>query len=109
MLMATCQENSAQTITKPTVTCQPAKPAASPKNSTKLEPFTPQRALGLFKSYADEDAPDVIGPEGFERLCADAGMPMEGARPLIFAWQMQAVEMAKISKQEWVQGMATLK
>ncbi len=49
-----------------------------------------------------------MGPEGFERLCADAGMPMEGARPLIFAWQMQAAEMAKISKQEWVQGMATL-
>jgi DCN1-like protein 4/5 len=63
----------------------------------------------LFKAYADEDAPDVIGLEGFERLCKDVEMPLDGARPLIFSWQIQAQEMGKISKEEWVQGMATLK
>lgn len=91
------------------VICKPAKPAATPTRNTKLELYTPQRALELFKTYADEDGQDVIGPEGFERLCSDAEMPMEGARPLIFAWQMQATEMGKVSKQEWTRGMATLK
>jgi len=84
----------------------PEAPAAT---SGKLEVYTVQRALDLFNSYVDGDVADVIGPAGFERLCTDASMPMDGARPLIFAWQLQVKEMAKISKQEWVQGMATLK
>lgn len=63
----------------------------------------------MFKKYADEDAPDVIGLEGFERLCKDTEMAMDGTRPLIFSWQIQAKEMGKISENEWVQGMATLK
>jgi len=87
----------------------PAKRTASSIKSANLEVYTAQRALDLFNSYVDEDVPDVIGPEGFEKLCTDASMPMEGARPLIFAWQLQVEEMGKISKQEWVQGMATLR
>jgi DCN1-like protein 4/5 len=63
----------------------------------------------LFATYADEDAPDSIGIEGFERLCKDAEMSLEGARPLIFSWQLQAKEMGRITKDEWLQGMATLK
>lgn len=76
---------------------------------TKSEPYTPQRALDLFKLYVDEEAQDSIGLEGFERLCKDADMPMEGTRPLIFCWQMQAKEMGRITKDEWLQGMAVLK
>ncbi|TFK72145.1 DUF298-domain-containing protein [Pluteus cervinus] len=70
----------------------------------KPEPYTPQRALYLFKNYADSDNPNVIGPEGFERLCAEAEIPMEGAMPLLLAWQMNASEMAKLTKEEWVKG-----
>ncbi|KIM49504.1 hypothetical protein M413DRAFT_109773 [Hebeloma cylindrosporum] len=36
-------------------------------------------------------------------------MPLEGARPIIFAWQFGAKEMAKISKEEWAHGTSTLK
>jgi len=79
------------------------------KKAAKVEPYTPQRALDLFATYVDEDDPSVIGPEGFERLCSDADLSMEGPLPLIFAWQMGAKEMAKVTKEEWVQGMATLK
>jgi len=79
------------------------------KKPAKVEPYTPQRALELFATYADEDDTSVIGPEGFEKLCNDAEMPMEGTRPLIFAWQMNAKEMGKVSKDEWVKGMAALK
>ncbi|KAJ3564119.1 hypothetical protein NP233_g8502 [Leucocoprinus birnbaumii] len=72
-------------------------------------PYTPQRALALFESYADPDEPNVIGPEGFEKLCSESALSMEGSVPLILAWQMNAKEMAKISKEEWVNGTRDLR
>jgi hypothetical protein len=79
------------------------------KPSLRNEPYSSHRAQELFKTYADSDDPNVIGPEGFEQLCNDADMPLEGARPIIFAWQFGAKEMAKISKEEWIHGTSTLK
>ena len=84
---------------------QPAQPPAE----LKVQPYTAQRALALFQNYTDSDDPSVIGPEGFEGLCMDSGIPLEGALPLILAWQVDAKEMAKISKEEWTKGMDTLK
>ncbi|KAH9484085.1 DCN1-like protein 4 [Psilocybe cubensis] len=86
-----------------------AKPPPVPKKPTKAEVYSPQRALELFDDYADSDNADVIGPEGFERICTDADMPLDGPRPIIFAWQMGAKDMAKISKDEWIKGTGTLK
>ncbi|KAF9533520.1 Cullin binding-domain-containing protein, partial [Crepidotus variabilis] len=82
---------------------------APAKKAGKVEPYTAQRALDLFNTYADPDASDTIGPDGFQQLCEDAGMPMEGARPLIFAWQTDSPEMGKITKDEWVKTMSTFK
>jgi len=93
-----------QPIVEPT----PAPPAP-PKKTMKHDPYTPQRALTLFAIYADSDDVNVIGPEGFEKLCADADMPLDGPRPIIFAWQTGAKDMAKITKDEWVSGTSTLK
>ncbi|KAH0830318.1 Cullin binding-domain-containing protein [Lanmaoa asiatica] len=76
--------------------------------SPKIE-YTPQRAQALFKSFADDDNPDVIGPGGVERLCTEAGIPLEGAQPLILAWQFKAREMAKLSRSEWLQGTEALR
>ncbi|KJA20282.1 hypothetical protein HYPSUDRAFT_826997 [Hypholoma sublateritium FD-334 SS-4] len=73
----------------------------STKKPAKNEPYSVQRAQALFSTYADSDDASVIGPEGFEKLCADAGIPMDGSCPLILAWLMQAKEMGKISKEEW--------
>ncbi|KAL9714725.1 hypothetical protein Ac2012v2_001383 [Leucoagaricus gongylophorus] len=78
------------------------------KTLTDDSPYTPQRALALFEVYAETDEPNIIGPEGFEKLCGDASLSMEGPVPLILAWQMNAKEMAKISKEEWVSGMKDL-
>lgn len=64
--------------------------------------------MTLFEAYAEPDEPNIIGPEGFEKLCCDASLSMEGPVPLILAWQMDAKEMAKISKEEWVSGMKDL-
>jgi DCN1-like protein 4/5 len=73
------------------------------------EPYTPQRSLSLFKRYADSDNPNVIGPEGYTKLCTDADLPLEGALPLILAWQLGSKEMAKITKDEWTSGTDSLK
>ena len=76
--------------------------------SVKHEPYTPARAKALFNAYEDADEKDVIGAEGFMRLCEDAGIEMEGAHPLILAWHLQCKEMAKISREEWMKGLESL-
>jgi len=73
------------------------------------EPYTPKRSTALFAKYTDSDDPKVIGPEGYEKLCSDANIPLEGALPLILAWQLGAKEMGKITTEEWNQGTETLK
>ncbi|KAL0947512.1 hypothetical protein HGRIS_013611 [Hohenbuehelia grisea] len=73
-----------------------------------FEPYSAARAQSLFTQYADSDDPEVIGPEGFTQLCSDADVPLEGALPLIMAWQLDCKEMAKISKAEWTAGTASL-
>ena len=40
-------------------------------------------AEGVFHKYADEDDPNVMSPEGLERLCQSAKIPMEGALPIV--------------------------
>jgi DCN1-like protein 4/5 len=75
---------------------------------TRVE-YTQQRAQALFKSFADNDNPDVIGPEGVEKLCTEAGIPLDGAQSLILAWQFKAQEMAKLSRSEWLQGTEALR
>jgi len=68
-----------------------------------------KRPEALFTEYADPEQEDVIGAEGMERLCADANIPMEGARPLLLAWQLNAKEMGAFSKDEWSKGLDELK
>ncbi|KAF9072867.1 Cullin binding-domain-containing protein, partial [Rhodocollybia butyracea] len=73
------------------------------------EPYTSARALALFEKYVDADDSTAIGPVGLENLCADANIPMEGAMPLILAWQLGAKEMGRFTKDEWVEGTSNLK
>ncbi|THH21066.1 hypothetical protein EW146_g397 [Bondarzewia mesenterica] len=82
--------------------------SGSAPSPAKTERYTTAHAKSLFDSYADPDDPSVIGPEGFERLCNDAQISLEGAMPMILAWQLDSKEMAKISEAEWVKGMDTL-
>ena len=78
-------------------------------SNTKTEPYTPARAAALFATYADSDDPDVIGPDGFQQLCEDAQISMDGALPMILSWQLTSKEMMKISKAEWTAGTSALK
>lgn len=70
--------------------------------------YTLQRAQSLFNSYVDEDDRNVIGPEGLERLCTEADIPLDGAQPLILAWQLKSSEMGKFTREEWSHGMGVL-
>lgn len=72
------------------------------------QPYTPQRAQALFNSFSDEDDRNVIGPEGLERLCTEADIPLDGAQPLILAWQLKSSEMGKFTRTEWLHGMGIL-
>lgn len=76
------------------------------------KPYSPALALSLFNTYTDPDtvntAEVAIGPEGFEKLCNDAQIPLDGALPLVMAWMLESKEMAKIGKDEWVKGTAML-
>lgn len=63
----------------------------------------------LFTEYADPEQENVIGAEGLERLCTDGNIPMEGARPLLLAWQLSAKEMGTFTKDEWSKGLDELK
>lgn len=76
------------------------------------QPYTSTLALSLFNNYADADttasSEPAIGTEGFEKLCNDAQIPFDGALPLVMAWMLDAKEMGKIEKDEWVKGTAAL-
>ncbi|OCH85216.1 DUF298-domain-containing protein [Obba rivulosa] len=87
---------------------EPATPKAAHAHAPDAGASSAARTPALFDAYADPDDPAVIGPEGFERLCGDAGVSLEGALPLILAWQLNAKEMAKISRDEWDAGLSDL-
>ena len=78
-------------------------------SSRKAETYSPQCALELFNGYTKKDDKTVIETEGFEQLCSDANIAMDGALPLILAWQMDSKEMGKITKDEWVKGTSSLR
>lgn len=71
--------------------------------------YSEQRAEALFSQFTDEDSPGVIGAEGFERLCNQAQVPLDGALPLLLSWQLDSQEMGKISKEEWMKAAAVLR
>lgn len=73
------------------------------------EEYSPTRSHDLFKNFADADAPNVIGPEGVEKLCTAAGIPLDGAQPLVLAWQFGCREVGKITCDEWVHGTDALR
>jgi hypothetical protein len=89
--------------TKPTKAAKPAK-----STSKSSSPYSSAASTALFDTYADTDEPDSIGPEGLERLCGDAGVSLEGALPLVLAWQLGASEMGTFKRGEWMSGMEAL-
>ncbi|KAG6868281.1 hypothetical protein C0993_005566 [Termitomyces sp. T159_Od127] len=87
----------------------PAKVQSSWLRPTSNEPYSAEHAQALFKNYEDTEEHNTIGADGFVRLCNDAEIAMEGALPLILAWQFGTKEMMKITEEEWRKGTGCLK
>lgn len=80
-----------------------------PKKSKKsASGSTFNSAERLFDLYAEASDPQTMTAEGFERLCGDADIPMDGARPLLLAWQLNAKELGSFSRDEWTKGLEDL-
>ena len=109
-----CVSFSSDISDSETATSKTTRSTAAPKAKPAMDysqpqPYTPAGASALFAQYVDEDDADVIGPEGLEKLCSDASISLEGALPLILAWQLGASEMAKVKKSEWEKGTDVLR
>lgn len=84
------------------------KPILKTHNASVTK-YDPKRALDIFASYADDDNPGLVGPEGFEKLCNDAQISMDGVLPFVLSWQVDADEMGKLTREGWIKGTDTLK
>jgi len=94
-------------VSKVTPNQKPA-PKPVPAPAPAPEPYSTARVRALFESYRDTEQPTIIGPEGFQQLCTDAEIPLDGALPLVLAWQLDAKEMANFTEQEWMAGFKAL-
>lgn len=84
-----------------------SKPVAKPV-PLSAQAYSVARVRALFETYRDSDDPNVIGPGGFQQLCTDADISLEGVLPLVLAWQLDAKEMAKFTEKEWLEGFRAL-
>ncbi|KAI2807226.1 hypothetical protein RDWZM_006108 [Blomia tropicalis] len=71
--------------------------------------FTPKQCRTFFKKYASKTDPDVITPEGIERLCSDLKVKPEDVVLLVLSWKLDAKEMGIYTIDEWMKGMTNLK
>ncbi|KAJ2891546.1 DCN1-like protein 5 [Coemansia aciculifera] len=57
-----------------------------------------------FTEYQDFDRDDgkqLIGPEGFQRLCGALKYDIEGIEPLVLSWKLDAVELGTVEWESW--------
>ncbi|KAL1918731.1 uncharacterized protein VTP21DRAFT_2753 [Calcarisporiella thermophila] len=71
--------------------------------------FSDRACIDSFDRYKDSEDPDIIGPEGIERLVSDLGLSLDSPIVLVFAWKLNAATMGQFTKMEWLNGMRGLK
>ncbi|KAK9883176.1 hypothetical protein WA026_001372 [Henosepilachna vigintioctopunctata] len=62
----------------------------------------------LFDVYKDENE-DCILAEGIEQLCKDLQIPPEDYKILLFAWKLNAEQMCRFTRSEFVNGMRAIR
>lgn len=62
----------------------------------------------LFESYKDTHE-DAILSEGIERLCADLGYRPDDFAILVLAWRLNASQMCRFTKSEFIEGLQSLR
>ncbi|XP_014240943.1 DCN1-like protein 3 [Cimex lectularius] len=61
----------------------------------------------LFDNYKDS-LDDIIFAEGIEKLCADLGLSPDEFKVLIFAWKLDAAQMCRFTREEFVAGCRSM-
>lgn len=61
----------------------------------------------LFEEYKDENE-DAILSEGIERLCNDLGYKPDDFAILVLAWRLDASQMCRFSRPEFIQGIQSM-
>lgn len=62
----------------------------------------------LFETYRDEKCEGAILASGIERLCCDLQYKPEDFAVLVLAWRLDASQMCRFTKAEFIQGLHTL-
>lgn len=62
----------------------------------------------LFEAYRDDECEDAILAPGIERLCCDLRYKPEDFAVLVLAWRLDASQMCRFTKAEFIQGLHTL-
>lgn len=73
-----------------------------------LNQISDNKINALFETYRDEENVDAILAPGIERLCADLQYKPEDFAVLVLAWRLDASQMCRFTKAEFIQGLHTL-
>lgn len=73
-----------------------------------LSQISDNKINALFESYRDEECEDAILAPGIERLCSDLRYKPEDFTVLVLAWRLDASQMCRFTKAEFIQGLHTL-
>mmetsp|Transcript_35825 Transcript_35825/g.83486 ORF Transcript_35825/g.83486 Transcript_35825/m.83486 type:complete len:172 (+) Transcript_35825:130-645(+) len=78
---------------------------SSSDDGAGMKPSVSERAITeMFKSYAEEDDPTIIGMDGIDKLCTDLEIdPAEDVRGLVLLWKIVGLSQSipgQISSEE---------
>ena len=73
-----------------------------------LSQISDNKINALFETYRDEECEDAILAPGIERLCSDLRYKPEDFTVLVLAWRLDASQMCRFTKAEFIQGLHTL-
>lgn len=82
--------------------------AAALKEQQQHHQVSDNTLNALFESYKDTHE-DAILSEGIERLCADLGYRPDDFAILVLAWRLNASQMCRFTKSEFIEGLQSLR
>ncbi|KAJ1879289.1 DCN1-like protein 5, partial [Coemansia sp. S17] len=85
-----------------TANTRPVKKARAPSAKAALA-TKPTTAAGQreYQDYNRDDGRQVIGLEGFQRLCDALKCDMEGLEPMVLSWKLGADELGTVELETW--------
>lgn len=108
-------EEDTNALLKQPTTTGPLKDVCSGTDLTKatlgqlLGQISDNKINALFETYRDEeDGGESILATGIERLCSDLRYKPEDFAILVLAWRLDASQMCRFTKAEFIQGLQTL-